>query len=150
MNPSNPQDVQDRSREAAELEASEEQEHHGGGHFNRRLLYVFAGIVITAAVIGVHGIRSAGSRVSTTITRVDDAADAARDRAEDEELESAAIRPTPAAMPALHVATIPAERVQTPPALTNAEPLCTMGPGQIHARAGSATDGHGLSCRQHT
>ncbi len=84
---------------AEEREPDEGQEHSGGGRFNRLLLYLVIGVLTTAGVVAVHGIRSAGvTEQSTSAGRPDDTADPARDKAEVEALASDAARPKPPSM----------------------------------------------------
>jgi type IV secretory pathway VirB10-like protein len=101
------------SEGAEEREPNDGQEQSGGGRFNRVLFYSVVGVLMTAGVVAVHGIRSAGVTAQTAGTaRPDDTVDSARDKAEVEALAADATRPKPAPviMPA-PAATLP--RVQT-------------------------------------
>ena len=78
--------------ELRELDAHEE--HPGGGRFNHLLLIVVVGIAMIVGVVAVQGIRSAGVTTPSIGTqRTDDGADAARNRAEVDELAAGAARP---------------------------------------------------------
>jgi type IV secretory pathway VirB10-like protein len=97
-----------------EREPSDEQEHPGGGRFNRLLLYSVVGVLITAGVVAVHGIRSAGVPAQNAGTaRSDDTVDAARDKAEVEALAADAARPhPPAVVMRARVTTLPKSQAQ--------------------------------------
>jgi type IV secretory pathway VirB10-like protein len=100
---------------AAEL-ADEEHDHTGGGRFNRRLLMTFSVFAVVVGIAAVEGIRSAGVKATSVATPqpADDGADAARDKAEVEELAAGGRRPQAAPSPALPatVMTIPSRQVQ--------------------------------------
>lgn len=86
-----------------EREPDDGQEHSGGGRFNRKLVYLVAGVLMTAGVVAVHGIRSAGVTAQNAgAARTDEASDAAHDKAEVEALAADAARPKapPVVMPA--------------------------------------------------
>jgi len=79
-----------------EREPDDGQEHSGGGRFNRKLVYLVAGVLMMAGVVAVHGIRSAGvTAQNADAARSEDAGDAARDKAEVEALAADAARPKP-------------------------------------------------------
>jgi type IV secretory pathway VirB10-like protein len=75
-------------------ELDDEQERPGGARLNRHALIVGAGVLILAAVFTVQGIRSAGvtNQKSEGQPVSDEAGQAARDRAEMEELKARAMR----------------------------------------------------------
>jgi len=74
------------------------EEHPGGGRFNRRLLVVLVGIAMIVGAVAVEGIRSAGvTTPSAGVPSTDDSTDAARNKAEVEELAAGATRPNPPA-----------------------------------------------------
>src|SRR5260370_30740347 len=75
------------------------EEHPGGGRFNRLLVFVVAGIAMIVGVVVVQGIRSAGVTTPSSATQATDSgADAARNKAEVDELAAGAPRPkSPAA-----------------------------------------------------
>ena len=94
-------------------------EHSGGGRFNRRLYYVVLGVLITVGVVGVHGIRSAGQKVASTVAAPltdNNTVDVERHKAEVAEMAAdGATAPAPMALPTLGaVAVIPIPRAQTP------------------------------------
>ena len=72
-----------------ESDLDDEQERQGGARLNRRALIVGASVLILAAVFVVQGIRSAGVTNLKTEARPvsDEAGQAARDKAEMEELK---------------------------------------------------------------
>jgi type IV secretory pathway VirB10-like protein len=109
------QDVKKDPKPTDEL-ADEEQEHGGGGRFNRRLLMTFGVLAVVVAVVAVEGIRSAGVKGTSVATQqpADDGADAARDKAEVEELAAGGRRPQAAPSPAVPatVMTIPSQQTQ--------------------------------------
>ena len=93
------------SGDAEEREPDDEQESQGGGRFNRSLLVVAAVVLMTVGVFAVEGIRSAGvtAQKATAQPAGEEAGQAARDKAEVEELKARAARaaaPTVAAAPA--------------------------------------------------
>ena len=80
------------NEELHELDGHEE--HPGGGRFNRLLVFVVAGISMIVGVVVVQGIRSAGvTAPSSTTQATDSGADAARNKAEVDELAAGAVRP---------------------------------------------------------
>ena len=94
-------------------------EHSGGGRFNRRLYYVVLGVLITVGVVGVHGIRSAGEKVASTVAPPltdNNTVDVERHKAEVAEMAAdGATTPAPMALPTPGaVAVIPIPRAQTP------------------------------------
>lgn len=94
----------------------QQDEHHGGGRFNQRLIYVIAIVAMTAGVAGVHGIRSAAVKTIIPPQQSDESADATRDQAKVEELAAAAVRPTPAPVLAAPVPISPPKmQAQTEP-----------------------------------
>ena len=95
-------DIEKDPQPAAEL-ADEEQEHGGGGRFNRRLLMMVSAFAVVVGVVAVEGIRSAGVKTTSVGTQqpADDGADAARDKAEVEELAAGGRRPQAAPSPAV-------------------------------------------------
>jgi hypothetical protein len=60
------------------------QEHSGAGRFNRRPFYVVMTVLITAGIVGMHGLHSAGDKVASTTAppRADTTGDAERHQAE--------------------------------------------------------------------
>jgi type IV secretory pathway VirB10-like protein len=79
------------------------EEHPGGGRFNQRLLIVFVGAAMIVGVVAIQGIRSAGvSTPSAAGPSADGGANAARDKAEVDELAAGAARPK--ALPAETIA----------------------------------------------
>jgi type IV secretory pathway VirB10-like protein len=109
------QEIERNPKLAAEL-ADEEHDHAGGGRFNRRLLMTVSVLAVVVGVVAVEGIRSAGVKGTSVATppAADDGADAARDKAEVEELAAGGRRPQAAPSPALPatVMTIPSRQVQ--------------------------------------
>jgi type IV secretory pathway VirB10-like protein len=95
------QELEKDSKPATEL-ADEEQEHGGGGRFNRRLLMAVSIFAVVVGVAAVEGIRSAGMKTTSVATQPpsDDGADAARDKAEVEELAAGGRRVQAMASPA--------------------------------------------------
>jgi type IV secretion system protein TrbI len=87
------QDPQSDDNELREFDGREE--HSGGGRFNRRLLMVFVGIAMMVGVIAIEGIRTAGVTTppSTSGSSADAGADAARNKAEVDELAAGSVRP---------------------------------------------------------
>src|SRR5260370_7842948 len=85
---------------AAEL-ADEAQDHGGGGRFNRRLLMSVSVFAVVVGIAAVEGIRSAGIKATSVATQqpADAGADAARDKAEGEQLAAGGARPPPAPRP---------------------------------------------------
>jgi type IV secretory pathway VirB10-like protein len=80
------------NEELQELDGHEE--HPGGGRFNRLPVFGFAGIAMTVGVVVVQGIRSAGVTAPSSATQATDSgADAARNKAEVDELAAGAARP---------------------------------------------------------
>src|SRR5712692_2881856 len=80
-------------------ELDRHEEHPGGGRFNHLLLIVVVGIAMIVGIVAMQGIRSAGVTVpSTGAQPTDDGVDAARDKAEVDELAAGASRPSAAAM----------------------------------------------------
>jgi type IV secretory pathway VirB10-like protein len=91
------------------------QEHGGGGRFNRLGLMTIAGIVVIAAVVGVHGIHSAGSTTPKASQGLEGADDGSAERHKTEVSELAAGSATPLAMPTPGaIAVIPLPKAQTP------------------------------------
>ncbi|MGO9605807.1 MAG: TrbI/VirB10 family protein [Candidatus Binataceae bacterium] len=79
-----------------ELREHDQEEHPGGGRFNRLLLILFVGIAIIVGVVAAEGIRSAGTSVPSASARpADDAADAARTKAKVEDLAAGSVRSAP-------------------------------------------------------
>lgn len=80
-----------------EHDLDEEQERQGGARLNRRALIVGTSVLILAAVFVVQGIRSAGVTNQKTEARPvsDEAGQAARDKAEMEELKARAMHAEP-------------------------------------------------------
>ena len=80
-----------------EHDLNDEQERQGGARLNRRALIVGASVLILASVFVVQGIRSAGVTNRKTEARPvsDEAGQAARDKAEMEELKARAMRAEP-------------------------------------------------------
>lgn len=88
-----------RDLHSTEVELHEqEQEHPGGGRFNRLLLVVVVARAMIVGVVAAQGIRSAGVSSQSVSSRApDDGMDASRNKAEVEELAaSGARRETPA------------------------------------------------------
>jgi type IV secretory pathway VirB10-like protein len=80
------------NEELHELDGHEE--HPGGGRFNRLLVFVVAGIAMIVGVVVVQGIRSAGVTAPSSATQATDSgANAARNKAEVDELAAGAVRP---------------------------------------------------------
>src|SRR5216684_3598939 len=76
-------------------ELDRHEEHPGGGRFNHLLLIVVVGIAMIVGIVAMQGIRSAGVTVpSTGAQPTDDGVDAARDKAEVDELAAGASRPS--------------------------------------------------------
>lgn len=77
-----------------EHELEDEQERQGGVRLNRRALIVAAGVLMIAAIFVVQGIRSAGVTPQKPEAQHvnDEAGQAARDKAEMEELKARAMR----------------------------------------------------------
>jgi type IV secretory pathway VirB10-like protein len=99
---------------AAEL-ADEEQEHGGGGRFNRRLLVLAGVFAVVVGVIAGEAIRSAGVKTTSAGTRspTDNTVDAERHKSEVAEL--AAGTSTPMALPTPGaIAVIPIPKSQSP------------------------------------
>jgi type IV secretory pathway VirB10-like protein len=109
------QELKKDPKPAVEL-ADEEQDHGGGGRFNRRLLMAFSVFAVVVGIAAVEGIRSAGVKTSSVATPqpADAGADAARDKAKVEELAAGGRRPqaVPSAAPPATVMTIPSRQVQ--------------------------------------
>jgi type IV secretory pathway VirB10-like protein len=106
---------QEDKRQAVNPDDADDLEHPGGGRFSRLLLVVVVGIAAIAGVAGVEGIRSAGVTAQATGKQASDgSADAARDKAEVEDLAARGRRPAAAPGPAMPapVVTLPAR--QTP------------------------------------
>jgi hypothetical protein len=95
-------DIEKDPEQLAEL-PDEEQEHGGGGRFNRRLLVTVSAIAVVVGMVAVEGIRSAGVKATSAATQqpADDGANAARDKAEVEELAAGGRRPQVAPSPAV-------------------------------------------------
>jgi type IV secretion system protein VirB10 len=95
-------DIEKDPKAAADL-ADEEQEHGGGGRFNRRLLMTVSAVAVVVGMVAVEGIRSAGVKATSVATQqpADDGANAARDKAEVEDLAAGARRPQVAPSPAV-------------------------------------------------
>jgi len=93
-------EVREMSGYEGELrELDRHEEHPGGGRFNHLLLIVVVGIAMIVGIVAMQGIRSAGVTVpSTGAQPTDDGVDAARDKAEVDELAAGASRPSAAAM----------------------------------------------------
>jgi len=96
------------------------EEHPGGGRFNQRLLIVFVGAAMIVGVVAIQGIRSAGvTTPSTGSSSADAPADAARDKAEVDELAAGAARlksPAPEMVsPAAVMPTVQTQAVQRTP-----------------------------------
>ena len=102
-----------------EHELDDEQERQGGARLNRRALIVAVGVLMIAAVLAVQGIRSAGvtNQKSEGQPVSDEAGQAARDKAEMEELKARAIRgePSPPVMVPITPPVQPQVRVQHSP-----------------------------------
>jgi type IV secretory pathway VirB10-like protein len=89
------------------------EEHPGGGRFNQRLLIVFVGVAMIVGVVAIQGIRTAGVTMpSTGSSSADAGADAARNKAEVDDLAAGAARPkappaemvpSPAVMPTVQM-----------------------------------------------
>jgi type IV secretory pathway VirB10-like protein len=96
-----------------EVRVEREEEHPGGGRFNRLLLIVIAAIAMIVGVVAAQGIRSAGVPAQSASTQpADDGADAARNKAKVEELAAGSGPREPVASVASPpVATLP--KVQT-------------------------------------
>jgi type IV secretory pathway VirB10-like protein len=91
------------------------EEHPGGGRFNQRLLVVFVVIAMIVGVVAIQGIRSAGVNMpSAAGPSADGGTNAARDKAEVDELAAGATRPkAPAAETIAPAAMIPTVQTQT-------------------------------------
>jgi type IV secretory pathway VirB10-like protein len=84
-----------RSTEDELREHEEHEEHPGGGRFNHLLLVVVVGIAMIVGVVAAEGIRSAGvSTPSASTQGADEGSDAARNKAEVDELAAGATRST--------------------------------------------------------
>ena len=153
-------DMVDETAQVDQTEApiveDEGHEHSGGGRFNRRLYYVVLGVLITVGVVGVHGIRSAGQKVASTVAAPltdNNTVDVERHKAEVAEMAAdGATAPAPMALPTLGaVAVIPIPRAQTPLAREARTPsrYAQWAEDKIHARARSTADGRGLSQWRH-
>jgi type IV secretory pathway VirB10-like protein len=103
-----------RSGEDEVREVEREEEHPGGGRFNRLLLIVIVAIAMIVGVVTAQGIRSAGVPAqSANAQPADDGADAARNKAKVEELAAAsAPRALVAAVALPPVATLPTAQAQ--------------------------------------
>src|SRR5260370_37842575 len=98
------------------------EEHLGGGRFNRLLVFVVAGIAMIVGVVVVQGIRSAGVTGPGSATQgTDSGADAARNKAEVDDLAAGAVRPKspavgiPPAAPEPNVQSHVVQRAARPP-----------------------------------
>ena len=75
----------------------EQQEHSGGGRFNRLLGVTFVGVAMLGGVVLALGVQSSGTNQDAAVQRaVDDPGAAARDRGEIEDLAAHGIEPLPA------------------------------------------------------
>ncbi len=108
------------NEELHELDGHEE--HPGGGRFNRLLVFVVAGIAMIVGVVVVQGIRSAGVTAPSSATQATDSgADAARNKAEVDDLAAGAVRPKspavviPPAAPMPNVQSQVVQRTARPP-----------------------------------
>lgn len=101
------------SEVAEEREPDGEQESQGGGRLNRRLIIVAGVVVVMVGVFAVQGIRSAGVTAQQALAPRGDeeAGQAARDKAEVEELKSRAA-PSAAAPLATAPAALPMVKTQ--------------------------------------
>ncbi len=96
------------------------EEHPGGGRFNQRLLIVFVGAAMIVGVVAIQGIRSAGvTTPSTGSSSADAPADAARNKAEVDELAAGATRlkapPAEMVSPAVVMPRVQTQSVQRTP-----------------------------------
>src|SRR5229473_2248916 len=115
------------NEELHELDGHEE--HPGGGRFNRLLVFVVAGIAMIVGVVVVQGIRSAGVTAPSSATQAaDSGADAARNKAEVDDLAAGAVRPKSPAVVIPPAASMPSvqsqvvQRTARPPAATHSGP----------------------------
>jgi type IV secretory pathway VirB10-like protein len=87
-----------RSGEDEVRELQREEEHPGGGRFNRLLLIVMVAIAMIVGVVAAQGIRSAGVPAQSVGAQpADDGTDAARNKAKVEELAAGSARREPVA-----------------------------------------------------
>jgi len=99
------------NEELHELDGHEE--HPGGGRFNRLLVFVVAGISMIVGVVVVQGIRSAGVTAPSSATQAaDSGADAARNKAEVDDLAAGAVRPKSPAVVIPPAASMPSVQSQ--------------------------------------
>ena len=99
------------NEELHELDGHEE--HPGGGRFNRLLVFVVAGISMIVGVVVVQGIRSAGVTAPSSATQATDSgADAARNKAEVDDLAAGAVRPKSPAVVIPPAASMPSVQSQ--------------------------------------
>ena len=88
-----------RSTEDELREHDAQEEHPGGGRFNHLLLVVVVGIAMIVGAVAAEGIRSAGvSAPSTSAQAADDGGDAARNKAEVDDLAAGVTRLKPPAV----------------------------------------------------
>lgn len=95
-------------------EPEREEEHPGGGRFNRLLLILIVAIAMIVGVVAAQGIRSAGAPAQNVGAQpADDGADSARNKAEVEELAAGSVhREPPATVMPGPAATLPKVQAQ--------------------------------------
>ena len=125
----------------------QEQEHLGGGRFNRLLGVVFVAVAMVGGVALALGVQSSGSSQSSASQKsADDPGSAARDRGEIEDLAAHGAVPhaAPTVMPTepAHADLPGAGSAQRAEA---SEPVCAMGRREVHEGARIAGDGAGVS-----
>jgi type IV secretory pathway VirB10-like protein len=104
-----------RAELSEQASGDEGQEHSGGGRFNRLPFYAVAAVLITAGIVGMLGLHSAGVKVASSAAPppAENAGDAERHKAEVAELAAGAATPMALPTPGA-VAVIPIPRTQTP------------------------------------
>lgn len=107
------QELKTQTGQPADL-ADEEQEHSGGGRFNRKLLVIAGAFAVAIGVAGAEGIRSAGSRATraSALTPADNAGDTERHQAEVAAMAAGSTTPMVLPSPAT-IAVIPIPKAQT-------------------------------------
>ena len=124
----------------------QEQEHLGGGRFNRLLGVVFVAVAMVGGVALALGVQSSGtSQSSASQKSADDPGSAARDRGEIEDLAAHGAVPhaAPTVMPITGHADLPAAR--STQRAEASQPVCAMGRREVHEGARIAGDGAGVS-----
>ena len=125
----------------------QEQEHLGGGRFNRLLGVVFVAVAMLGGVALALGVQSSGTGQSSASQKsADDPGSAARDRGEIEDLAAHGAEPhaAPTVMPTEPVMPISQPSVQ-PQGAEASEPVRAMGRREVHEGARIAGDGAGIS-----